>query len=229
MRFGTPFISGASTLLRSSRNWLVACAVSWLWHAEKTQLRVPGQSQASLAPQRDSFTRRWRSVLLLGGLLLPGLARLAGAQGNDLVFAALTPQANGLPVGQVQAILQDRHGFMWFGTQSGLVKYDGQTLIVYTHNPDDPHSLSDNNVLALCEDRHGTLWVGTNIGGLNRFERATGSFTRFQADAAKPGSLGVGAIRSICEDRAGALWISLRRGGLARFERESETFTHFLP
>lgn len=175
------------------------------------------------------WTRRRLSALFLTGLFSMIFAQSIGAQGNDIVFDAITYQENGLPYGQVQAILQDRHGFMWFGTQSGLVKYDGQALTVYTYNPDDPHSLSDNNVLALCEGRDGNLWIGTNVGGLNRFDRASGAFKRFQNDPAKPTSIGDGAVRSICEDRTGTLWIGLGRAGLARFDGQSETFNHFWP
>jgi signal transduction histidine kinase/ligand-binding sensor domain-containing protein len=180
-------------------------------------------SRRCLVPARDSILRHCGSLLLL----VLSLALPAGAQSNDLYFDALTP-AGGLPSGQVQEILQDRSGFIWFGIQSGLVRYDGQALTVYKHDLDDPRTLADNNVTALCEDRQGNIWVGTHVGGLSRFDRATGAFTRFQHDA-KTGSIGEGAIWSICEDRAGTLWVSLTGGGLARFDRASETFTHFLP
>jgi signal transduction histidine kinase/ligand-binding sensor domain-containing protein len=166
-----------------------------------------------------------------GGLLLLIiiLALPVCAQQNDLFFDALTYQGQGLPQGQVQAILQDHSGFMWFGIQNGLVRYDGQTMTVYRHDPNDQRSLSDNNVLSLCEDRQGNIWVGTHIGGLNRLDQATGTFTRFQPDANNSASLSKGAIWTIYEDRAGTLWIGLTGNGLARFEPASESFTHFLP
>jgi len=58
----------------------------------------------------------------------------------------------GLPQISVKHILQDRQGFMWFGTSEGLVKYDGYKFIYYRHNTDDTKSLSKNNITALCED-----------------------------------------------------------------------------
>jgi two-component system sensor histidine kinase ChiS len=157
------------------------------------------------------------------------LALPVGAQNNDLFFDAVTPAAHSLPVGQVQAILQDRYGFMWFGVQAGLARYDGQVVTIYRHDPNDPRSLSDNNVTALYEDRQGRLWVGTHVGGLNRFDRAAGSFTRYQHDPAKPDGIGRGAIWAIYEDQAGTFWLSLTEGGLARMDREAGTFRHFLP
>jgi hypothetical protein len=89
------------------------------------QFCVPCQINSRFLPHQVSFARRWGLVLFVGNLLMAILVQFARAQGNDIVFDALTYQANGLPIGQVQAILQDRHGFMWFGTQSGLAKKDG--------------------------------------------------------------------------------------------------------
>jgi hypothetical protein len=68
---------------------------------------------------------------------------------------------HGLSHSTVNCILQDSKGFMWFGTDDGLNKYDGHSFIVYKHNPDDPQSLSHNQVWSLFEDSSGVLWVGT--------------------------------------------------------------------
>ena len=54
---------------------------------------------------------------------------------------------HGLSNNRVNAILKDSKGFMWFGTNDGLNKYDGYNLTVYRHNPEDPHSLCDNTIL----------------------------------------------------------------------------------
>lgn len=161
--------------------------------------------------------------------LLSGLALTVCAQPNDLHFDALTPNRHGFPLGQVQVIGQDRYGFLWFGVQGGLARYDGHSTTIYRHDPNDPHSISDHNVTAWYEDRQGNVWVGTNTGGLNRFDRASETFTRFQHDPAKPGSLGQGTVWAIYEDRAGTLWVTLTESGLARLDRASGTFTHWLP
>jgi ligand-binding sensor domain-containing protein/signal transduction histidine kinase len=187
--------------------------------------RIDQMNSRHLPPLYHLGLRRCGGLLLLVIIL----ALPVCAQQNDLFFDTLTYQAQDLLQGQVQAILQDHSGFMWFGIQNGLVRYDGQTMTVYRHDPDDQRSLSDSNVLSLCEDHDGNIWVGTHIGGLNRFDQATGTFTRFQPDGSKSASLGKGAIWTIHEDRAGTLWIGLAGGGLARFEPASESFTHFLP
>lgn len=68
---------------------------------------------------------------------------------------------------------------MWFATGSGLNKYDGHTFKVYLNNPQDSLSISDNGISALYEDRDGYIWVGATGGYINRFDRRTDTFKRF--------------------------------------------------
>ena len=80
------------------------------------------------------------------------------------VFDTLT-RADGLPSDYVQAVYQDRFGFLWFGTDAGLARYDGRHVVTFT--ADD--GLPDPFVYAVGEDRAGVLWVGT-FSGLARKE-----------------------------------------------------------
>ncbi|GAK59509.1 PAS/PAC sensor signal transduction histidine kinase [Candidatus Vecturithrix granuli] len=112
----------------------------------------------------------------------------------------------------VYSIIQDQAGFLWFGSNDGLQRFDGQMLLSYRHDPHNPQSLSDNTVLALYEDRAGVLWIGTEQGGLNRFDRARGTFTRYQHDPRQPDSLSSNTIRVIYEDSAGRLWLGTDQG-----------------
>src|SRR6476660_8256215 len=75
-------------------------------------------------------------------------ARIGDAPVSDLKFTHLTTD-DGLSQGYVTDILQDRRGFMWFATRDGLNRYDGNTFVVYKHNPKDPGSLSSNFILDL--------------------------------------------------------------------------------
>lgn len=83
------------------------------------------------------------------------------------------------------AVLRDRRGFVWVGTEDGLNCYDGYGFAVYKHDPARPHSLSDNYVVAFHEDRRGRLWVGTSDGGLSVRDPATGRFRAFRHDPAR--------------------------------------------
>lgn len=133
----------------------------------------------------------------------------------------------GLPQSVVQCILQDRHGFMWFGTQDGLIRYDGYEFKVYRYDPGDPHSLSNSLIQALYEDRQGAIWVGTSGGGLDRFDRQTERFIHYRNDPTDPTSLSHNNVNTIYEDSAGALWVGTT-GGLNQLDRETDRFTRYL-
>ena len=109
-------------------------------------------------------------------------------------------------------ILQDSKGFMWFGTEDGLNKYDGYTFTVYKHDPEDPNSISDNWIQAIYEDRSGDLWIGTLDGGLARFDREKEAFSHYQHDPQDPRSLSDNEVTSIHQDSSGALWVGTTRG-----------------
>ncbi len=113
-------------------------------------------------------------LMLLCPLLL--YAQQAPVQ-TPLRFDRLSIE-DGLSQNDVFTILQDRQGFMWFGTNFGLNRYDGYTFSVYKTVPFDAATLSYNWILALHEDREGKLWVGT-LGGLNRMDPSTGAVTRY--------------------------------------------------
>jgi hypothetical protein len=78
----------------------------------------------------------------------PDVIRLPVTDANDIRFSHLSG-SHGLSQRRVTNILQDRQGFMWFGTQYGLNRYDGYRFKVFKHEPDDPHSLSGVSVYAL--------------------------------------------------------------------------------
>jgi signal transduction histidine kinase/ligand-binding sensor domain-containing protein len=143
---------------------------------------------------------------------------------QDATFTHITIE-QGLSDQRVQAIMQDRAGFMWFGTNNGLNRFDGYNVVAYRHDPTDPYSLSGNFVEDLYEDRSGTLWVSTR-SGLNAFDRRTERFTRYRHDPANPRSLSSNTVIAIYEDRSGVVWLGTL-DGLNRFDRATETFTAY--
>lgn len=68
---------------------------------------------------------------------------------------------DGLSNNTIICSLQDRRGFMWFGTKDGLNRFDGHQFRTYVYNATDRNSIIDNMILALCEDREGLIWIGT--------------------------------------------------------------------
>ncbi len=184
----------------------------------------------------------------------------------------------------VQKILQDSTGFIWFGSQGGLHRYDGQSFITYLydaldtnslasnycedifldskgmlwiahftdgglssfdpstetftrykHDPNDPESLSSNTNSVVTEDWEGNIWVGGNAG-LDRLNRKTGKFRRFKHDPTDTLSLSYDQVRALYVDKQGTLWIGtniffsteVSVGGLNRFDPKTETFTRYM-
>ncbi|MCP5052260.1 MAG: hypothetical protein GY940_34145 [bacterium] len=126
----------------------------------------------------------------------------------------------GLSQSVVHTILQGRKGFMWFGTQNGLIRFDGYAFTTFKHKPGDSLSLPANEMMAICEDRSGTLWVGTIGGGLSRFDREYETFTTYlyQEGTTPASSRQVDLIRVIKEGSGGILWLGTWGGGLLRFD-----------
>jgi ligand-binding sensor domain-containing protein/signal transduction histidine kinase/DNA-binding response OmpR family regulator len=71
---------------------------------------------------------------------------------------------NGLSNNTVMDCIQDRRGFIWFGTKEGLTRFDGFQFKIFLHNPSVTNSLADNFISSLCEDRDGWIWIGTAAG-----------------------------------------------------------------
>ncbi|MFD2937573.1 two-component regulator propeller domain-containing protein [Spirosoma flavum] len=153
------------------------------------------------------------------------LCQSAQAQTGNVSFKHITTD-EGLSQSNVTAILQDQQGFMWFGTQDGLNKYDGYSFTLYQNDPLQPSSLSDNYVVALYEDQKGYVWVGTADGGLCRFDKQTGRFTRFTRSETDDKSLSSNYVLAITEDRQGTLWIATE-SGLNQFNPTSGRFIRY--
>ncbi len=85
--------------------------------------------------------------------------------------------ADGLSQSEVLCIFQDSEGYIWFGTQNGLNKFDGYSFEHYFNDPADTSSISSNWIFDITEDQSGALWIGTKKG-LNRYDKHTGLFSR---------------------------------------------------
>ena len=111
---------------------------------------------------------------------------------------------DGLSNNRVQCIVQDDYGFLWFGTENGLNRYDGYTFKIYKFDQRDKYSLTHNNVNSLLEDSKNNLWIGTNQG-LNLYDRQN---DRFIQDPKWP----INTIKAIAEDEENNLWIGTYEG-----------------
>ncbi|MFC9777903.1 hybrid sensor histidine kinase/response regulator [Paenibacillus chitinolyticus] len=130
----------------------------------------------------------------------------------------------GLSQNSIIDIVQDPSGFLWFGTQDGLNRYDGYSFVIYKNDMNDPDSLSDNWVTDLFVDSKGTLWIGTYNGGVNRYDAATGKFFRYRSDPGQRNSLSSDSIKSIKEDVRGRIWVVTKDGGLNLLDPAANEF-----
>ena len=99
------------------------------------------------------------------------------AQKNNFSFDHLGLR-EGLSQSFVNCIVQDKQGFIWFGTQDGLNKFDGYHFSVYKNNPKENNTISNNYIHAVVIDNAQNLWIATD-NGLNRFDPVKEQFTRF--------------------------------------------------
>ena len=155
---------------------------------------------------------------------------ILNSQSQDIRFEHISVE-QGLSQNIVQCILQDSRGFLWFGTEEGLNKYDGYKFIIYKHNPDNPYSLSHNNIRSLYEDKSGVLWIATDDGGLHQFDRQKEQFIHYLHNPANPKSVQSKCITQIYESDYGGknvLWIGTNEG-LDQFNRQTGEFKHCGP
>ena len=123
--------------------------------------------------------------------------------------------------------MQDRRGFLWFGTYDGLNRYDGYRFKIYRSKPGEPNSLSQKTVFCLLEDKDGMIWIGT-AGGLDRFDPTTETFAHYRHNPANPNSLSENLALSLHQDRDGMIWIGTVGQGVNRLDPKTGAFTHYI-
>jgi signal transduction histidine kinase/ligand-binding sensor domain-containing protein len=158
-------------------------------------------------------TGRWIVAALLVVASLPGFA-LEPSTPLANVGRQSWVMENGLPQNTVQAMVQTKNGFIWLGTEVGLVRFDGNSFAVFDQNSSP--ALPGNDIRCLLETRDGSLWIGTS-DGLARWK--DGVVTPFGTASGLPGT----GIRALVEAANGVLWVWTDQGlawlnGQGRFE-----------
>lgn len=136
-------------------------------------------------------------------------------------------RAEGLSHNNVQAVIQDKYGFMWFGTQDGLDRYDGFVFKHYYNEPSNLNSVLSNNISAICQASDGKIWFGTYYNGLDCYDPLLNKFTHYFYDEDNPVGLPGNDIRDIKEDREGNIWIATFGGGLSFYSPKLNRFTTY--
>ena len=157
--------------------------------------------------------RLWLALLLGAFSILFAQGTASAAMSMPMHFTHLSLE-DGLSQNNVQAILQDSTGYMWFATESGLNRYDGVDIKRYHRSRNNPDGLGNDYIWSIVEDTDRNLWLATKGGGVVRWNRATDSFTSFRHEPGNAASLSSDEIRSLVLNPDGTLWVGTRDAGL---------------
>ena len=189
-------------------------------------------------PGNDSTIRSNKVNRLLvddSGMLWVGTDRgldrieLADGQGTvrNIRHYPGTPEADNGQEMMIQDIYQDHSGRIWLGTGQGLALLDPSSgsMTLFSYQPANEYSISNNDVQSILQDRAGTLWIGTNYG-LNRFETGSKRFYRYYHDPGDEYSLVHNSVEDIAEDVQGNLVFGTL-GGISIYQRQENLFHNY--
>jgi signal transduction histidine kinase/ligand-binding sensor domain-containing protein len=170
---------------------------------------------------------RW--PILFCACLICIISGTARGQNPEIRFHNLGIR-EGLSHSLVYSMAEDSLGFLWFGTQDGLDRYDGYEFKTYFKGSGNRHP-SDSWVQDLYIDSHDQLWIWYQGSGFERFDPHTETFYPYRPDSLDPGSISSNTYPSgqtlrysvFYEDREGTLWIGTNRG-LNRYDRGKDIF-----
>lgn len=132
---------------------------------------------------------------------------------------------DGLPQTTVNAIMQDKKGFMWFGTKGGLSRYDGVSFRNFKRNMNDNHSLGNNFITCLYEDKGGNIWVGTDAGVYIYYSDRE-IFMQFNL-LSKENTRIERTVSAISGDKEGRIWVAVETQGLFCYEPQKEILHNY--
>ncbi len=170
-------------------------------------------------------TSAWHASLIIVLAWIFGASLAAAGDAPPLILEHLTI-AEGLPQATVMATLQDSQGFVWLGTEDGLVRYDGQQLYRYSSVRGEQNALSGNFIWDIAEDANHDLWLAVRDGGLVRWQRSSDTFTVYRHDPLNPASLASDGVRTILIDTKGRIWVGTTDAGVDILDPASGRIEH---
>ena len=136
--------------------------------------------------------------------------------------------SNGVSLGKINGIIQDKYGFIWLSDQDNhcIVRYDGNTMLRFQNNPKDTNSLGGYYPECLYADSSGNIWIGFFGMGLDKFDTETKKFTHYRHNTNDAESLSNDTVNCLRIDQLGNLWIGTM-GGLDLFDKKTGRFKHY--
>ena len=219
------FISDA--LLKNYINQISSPKNNKKTNHSNTQIRNP-YSYSTITVHKEKLDKNIKCLHTLTFLMFVVILFFQCWQNNNLFsqqikFKHLTVE-NGISNNIVNTLIQDKSGFMWFGTNDGLNRYDGYDFKIFRHNPEDSNSISDNSIHSLFEDKKGGIWIGTKSGVLNKYNPRTEKFIKIKLQS----NINVyNGIESIYEDNLGNLWLGTHLEGLYKINVKNSKIDHW--
>ena len=132
---------------------------------------------------------------------------------------------NGLSQNTVNAILQDRKGFMWLGTKDGLNRYDGLSFRKFKHDAANPRSIGNSFITSLYEDFNGNIWVGTDAG-VYIYYPEKGAFEEFDCQSLEKTRI-ERSVSMIAGDKQGRVWIAVEAQGMFCYDARQKLLRNY--
>ena len=156
-------------------------------------------------------------------LLLIWAASMWGVKSQSIKFEHYNDD-NGLSHNSVRHIVQDKNGFLWVGTFSGLNRFDGYEFKSYTSTGNRSNTIPNDDITALeLDEEQNHLWIGTR-NGLALFNMETHKFHTFQPNANNSKSLQDEEVRSVHVDRFKQVWVGTKNKGIFIYNSKENTF-----
>ena len=131
-----------------------------------------------------------------------------------------------LPSGSVNDVVQDQRGFIWLGTETGLVRMVGTDISVFKPGDGRSSTIPHSYVRALAAAPNGDVWIGT-VAGLSRFDAEAEEFVHYLDRDPETESQPDSAILSLTLDSTGHLWVGTNGDGVKRLDPRTGEFTHY--
>ena len=158
---------------------------------------------------KNSPIKRWIKIWLI---LLSISFRLSAQTNDPDAYFDIYSTRDGLSQNDVTCIIQDSYGFMWFGTNSGVNRFDGYEFSVFQREVGNPNSLSSNLTSSIMEDSKGDIWIGTNDAGITLYDRSADGMTQIRNSNFSPRTLTNNHVTCIQETPNGAIWVGTVNG-----------------
>ncbi|MBC8047536.1 MAG: hypothetical protein H7Y00_12125 [Fimbriimonadaceae bacterium] len=124
-------------------------------------------------------------------------------------------------------IIQDKKGYMWFGTTNGVLKFDGYDFTIFQTDPENKNALPDSWLYEMCSDTEGNIWFIGSETGLFKCDTYTEKFISFHHDKNDKYSIPSDCISCITTDKKGGLWIATCDGDLCRYDAATKHFINY--